>query len=320
MAIIEYDKSPNITPEQRLKSLADSVRRAFEDLENNGGSKGSDVLKLGAVASENIVPIKKGGTDANTAAEARQNINFIGVNPIASVEEDTTANWAAFGTGVAYISGDDKVSNQPYTYGFIENHVYNSIVRQIWYSQSTGGSMWIRAGIASGWYTDWIKIHSDETPQYIKIYKTSDTTDYDTAYNYFDPLYGGVTVGISRGNLTAGTYNFNTYGDMSNYTARGIYIGTGIRTVRISYSVRMTNQSETRTVLSVTLYRLRNGTSTKISLSRFTQSYGAVVLSSSSITTVQEGDFIFLQAYKGYDLDVDVIGGNDTQMVIEAIR
>lgn len=33
MAIIEYDKSPNITPEQRLRSLADSVRRAFEELE-----------------------------------------------------------------------------------------------------------------------------------------------------------------------------------------------------------------------------------------------------------------------------------------------
>ena len=33
MAIIEYDRSPNITPEQRLKSLADSVRRAFEEIE-----------------------------------------------------------------------------------------------------------------------------------------------------------------------------------------------------------------------------------------------------------------------------------------------
>lgn len=35
MAIIEYDKSPNISPEQRLKSLADSVRRAFEEIEKD---------------------------------------------------------------------------------------------------------------------------------------------------------------------------------------------------------------------------------------------------------------------------------------------
>lgn len=90
--------------------------------------------------------------------QTRQKINFIGTNPIASVAEDTTANWAALGTGVAYISGDNKVSNQPYTHGFIENYVYNSVVRQIWYSQSAGGNMWIRAGISSGWYTPWIKV------------------------------------------------------------------------------------------------------------------------------------------------------------------
>lgn len=34
MAIIEYDHSPNISPEQMLRSLADSVRRAFEELES----------------------------------------------------------------------------------------------------------------------------------------------------------------------------------------------------------------------------------------------------------------------------------------------
>jgi hypothetical protein len=32
MAIIEYDKSPGISHEQRLQSLADSVRRAFDEI------------------------------------------------------------------------------------------------------------------------------------------------------------------------------------------------------------------------------------------------------------------------------------------------
>lgn len=30
--IIDYDKNPNISPEQRLQSLIDSIRRAFEEL------------------------------------------------------------------------------------------------------------------------------------------------------------------------------------------------------------------------------------------------------------------------------------------------
>ena len=41
MAIIDYDKSPNITFEQRLRSLADSVRRAFEQVESQ--SDGSNI-------------------------------------------------------------------------------------------------------------------------------------------------------------------------------------------------------------------------------------------------------------------------------------
>lgn len=32
MAIIDYDKSPGITPEQRLQSFADSVRRALDEI------------------------------------------------------------------------------------------------------------------------------------------------------------------------------------------------------------------------------------------------------------------------------------------------
>ena len=80
MVIIEYDKSPNITSEQRLKSLADSVRRAFESLEDSikeNDNSESNNLKFGAVASEDVVPIEKGGTNANNVAEVRQNLNII---------------------------------------------------------------------------------------------------------------------------------------------------------------------------------------------------------------------------------------------------
>lgn len=32
MAIIDFDKSPGVSPEQRLQSFADSVRRAFDEI------------------------------------------------------------------------------------------------------------------------------------------------------------------------------------------------------------------------------------------------------------------------------------------------
>lgn len=32
MATIDYDKSPGISTEERIKSLADSVRRAFDEI------------------------------------------------------------------------------------------------------------------------------------------------------------------------------------------------------------------------------------------------------------------------------------------------
>lgn len=37
--IIEYDKSPNIPPERRIQSLADSVQRAFEEISNEQEEK-----------------------------------------------------------------------------------------------------------------------------------------------------------------------------------------------------------------------------------------------------------------------------------------
>ena len=45
MAIIEYDKSPNITFEQRLRSLADSVRRAFEEVEGQGVGNNINIIE-----------------------------------------------------------------------------------------------------------------------------------------------------------------------------------------------------------------------------------------------------------------------------------
>lgn len=253
--------------------------------------------------------------------ETKQNINFIGWNPILNASEDTVENWKLLGTGFAYISGENMVTDSPATYGIVQNMVYANEVRQMWFSMYNGKTFHRGGSVDGGWSGTWRMFHDSETPQYIKIYKTNDTTDYSTSYNYFDPLYGGTTTSIIRGNLSAGSYTFDTYGDRSNYLVRGIYIGAGIHTIRISYSTRFLNNSSTNTILYTAPYRLRNGSSSVLAQSHLTQGNGRAVLSASTISTVQEGDFIFLQGYKGTKtLDIDVIGGAGTQMTIEVIR
>lgn len=50
-----------------------------------------------------IWDIAHGGTGAKTAAEARQNINFMGYVPFSKIEDDTAENWAALGTGIVMV-------------------------------------------------------------------------------------------------------------------------------------------------------------------------------------------------------------------------
>ena len=95
-------------------------------------------------------------------AGTRQHLNYIGVNPIASTEEDTPANWAALGTGHAYISGNGKLKNQPAQYGVLESVIVGSIAFQTFNSYTTGsvGTKWTRSG-KTGWNV-WVK-SLDET-------------------------------------------------------------------------------------------------------------------------------------------------------------
>ena len=102
-----------------------------------------------------------------TIAMARQNLAFIGTNPIASVADDTPANWMALGTGHAYINGSGKLKSQPTASGYLETRVYGtSRVEQIFKSNMSGSTMlrtWKRAGGASsGWFKEWALI-LDET-------------------------------------------------------------------------------------------------------------------------------------------------------------
>lgn len=108
-----------------------------------------------------IVPIEKGGTNAQTSAIARQNINFIGIDPLTSPAEDTVGNWIALGSGIAYISDEGVLANQPERYGYILNIVNDPFVSQLFFTQNSSVHTYKRAGAkTSTWYNrgNWTKM------------------------------------------------------------------------------------------------------------------------------------------------------------------
>ena len=127
-----------------------------------------------------IVPIEKGGTGANTVAEARQNLTDMGVNPIASSNEDKPENWSALGTGQGYIDSAGKLENQPADKGFIESVIHGNAVIQVFTSWSAGtsGRQWSRVGNQTyGWSSPWKEILTDKTGiQITKLWQNASPT------------------------------------------------------------------------------------------------------------------------------------------------
>lgn len=128
----------------QLMGLVEELEEAIQNIEVGG-----------------IVPIEKGGTNASTAPEARQNLNYIGTNPIASTADDTPANWKALGTGIAKIGPSGTIEDKPTAYGTIINNVVDGNVTQIWQGITSSG-MWFRLGDDNGWIDTWRKV-LDET-------------------------------------------------------------------------------------------------------------------------------------------------------------
>ena len=94
--------------------------------------------------------------------QTRQNINFIGRNPIASIEEDTTANWASLGTGMAVYSALEMIADQPSQYGMLVNQAYEDTVFQKWCGTNVNG-VWYRRGNQNGWQGTWIRVLDEKT-------------------------------------------------------------------------------------------------------------------------------------------------------------
>lgn len=63
MAILEYDRNPKLTAEQKIQSLMESVQRAFNEIEMHEPEK------------KGILTIPEGGTGGKTSAESLSNLS-----------------------------------------------------------------------------------------------------------------------------------------------------------------------------------------------------------------------------------------------------
>ena len=106
------------------------------------------------------IPIENGGTGANTKKEAFDNLAFLGLNPISSLEEDTPQKWLELGSGYAKFDINELMNNQPEQYMFVINFKHeSSAIFQIGSLQS-GDGIYYRTGNYSGWITNWTPLLS----------------------------------------------------------------------------------------------------------------------------------------------------------------
>ena len=211
----------------------------------------NDILHL--IGSEGL-PEEFGGTHSKSLPEARQNINFIGLNPIASVGDDTPANWAALGTGTAQYNTNGLITDQPSTYATVENIVVgDGNVIQIWHKQGTAPNpVYYRVGYPVGWRHSWVKM-LDETNgiQIKKLWENAsptsafdnqtinipDIANYDlllimhrtATHHTFDFVNVDEFGGITNSQLKTNAYiNGKAYGFRNiNVTSTGVVMQTG---------------------------------------------------------------------------------------------
>ena len=104
------------------------------------------------------LPIENGGTGAGTKKEAFDNLAFLGLNPISSLEEDTPQKWLELGSGYAKFDTNELMNNQPEQYMFVINFSHeSSAIFQIGSLQS-GSGVYYRTGNSNGWAINWTSL------------------------------------------------------------------------------------------------------------------------------------------------------------------
>lgn len=134
-------------------------------------------LEARLTAEENKVQsIDKGGTGKTTRAAAMNNLQYIPSSALSFLEGngvgDTTSNWVTAGTGLAYISTEGLLENQPMKFGWLYNYTSGStVVAQQFIGLDGNSPVYYRSGNSSGWYPgskNWVRILDEKNGVQIK--------------------------------------------------------------------------------------------------------------------------------------------------------
>ena len=167
------------------------------------------------------------------------------------------------------------------------------------------------------------------TPSYIQIRTTADGPAWSTSYQHFYPYHetaAPTTWSNKKGNLTLDTNNV-VFGDReTGVNSYGIRIGKNINMVRVHSNVTFSTDEELPSLVSATIYRWQKSTGEVLGFSQAwthveKNNGGYGTCTSEAIIAVQEGDFIFIGAYKGSaSRNITTPAGNGrTNMIVEAI-
>lgn len=130
-----------------------------EDL-NNGGFVYEYALATYSIDELNATNITSNTPISITPVSAgdKNVMSYRGQNPIASVTDDTVANWKAFGQGIWLFTQSNRLNSQPRQYGILVSYTGSSEVVQMWLSAGGGLQMYIRSGNGSGWSNTWKQV------------------------------------------------------------------------------------------------------------------------------------------------------------------
>lgn len=234
-----------------LNEWLDTVAAALDD--TLAGNLQNQITALGTrlTTEENKVqPLNKGGTGKTTRAAAMNYMQYIPTSDLSfltgSGGGDTTANWAKAGTGLAYISTEGWLENQPMKFGWLYNFTAGSvIVAQQFIGLDGNSPVWYRSGNASGWYPgskNWVRSLDEKNGvQLKKVWQNaspgSDFPEQTIQLNATDASFILVVFKITKSStlwkVAILTCDGNTYiidaPYNTDYSSSGTVIGTTFR-------------------------------------------------------------------------------------------
>ena len=163
------------------------------------GEKIDEILgkaeEIGEVAIEDIVPLKKGGTEASDRATGLYNLLFLGSNPV--VASDTREAWNKYGNFIAYFDSNATVINKPPNVaanGMMQQISTGNVLHQIWYEYSKN-NIYTRSANTAGWSGSasvsgadaWSKVFNPNNSVITVASTGTDLNDYkEFGWYYFD--------------------------------------------------------------------------------------------------------------------------------------